>query len=329
MPIVALSEMIDGQEADLFVLMTLKEELTTREGKPYLKVGFRDAGREVAFPVWDNAPMAAECRRQWTPGVYYKIRATYRETKFGPQLDVRKIREVTAADAADGFDPHMCQPHSRFEPETMFDELIALVRERIDDDNLRTLVESILSSNRDAMLTFPAARRNHHAYVGGLLEHTLSVARTCVHLADKYDAYYPDMTPPLDKGLVVAGAILHDVGKLREYDVQPTETTRTPEGALAGHILQGRDMVREASAASGVDVETALRLEHLILAHQRLPEWGSPTPPMTPEALIVHYADDLDAKYHMMVAVLRDDTRPGAVTSTKNPLRQAVFRGGL
>ena len=86
-------------------------------------------------------------------------------------------------------------------------------------------------------------------------------------------------------------------------------------------------MVREAAAGRAIDPELLLRLEHVIVSHQRLPEWGSPKPPMTPEALIVHYADDLDAKYQMMVAILREDTNPGPVTSKKNALYQKVYRG--
>ena len=126
MPIIALSAILPGQEADLFVLMTAKEELNTRDGKPYFKVGFRDGGREVAFPIWDDSPWADDCRDDWTPGAFYKVRAVYRETNYGPQLDIRKIREVCDADAADGFDPTMCLPQSRFEPQAMFDELLAI-----------------------------------------------------------------------------------------------------------------------------------------------------------------------------------------------------------
>ncbi len=117
MPLVPLCEMVPGQEADLFVLMTAKEQLTTREGKPYFKVAFRDRGREVSFPIWDNSPWAAECQKRWNPGVFYKVRAVYRETNYGPQLDIRKIREVIEADAADGFDPAMCLPQSRYDPQ--------------------------------------------------------------------------------------------------------------------------------------------------------------------------------------------------------------------
>jgi len=326
MPIVPLSEMAPDQEADLFVLMTSKEELTTKNGKPYFKVGFRDGGREVSFPIWDNSPWAVDCRDQWTPGVFYKLRALYRETNFGPQLEIRKIREVTDADAADGFDPAMCLPQSRFDPQGMLNELLAIVGQ-IDHAPLRTLVESIVQSNRELLLSVPAARHNHHAYTGGLLEHTLSVTRTCAYLADKYAEYYPDMQPPLDRGLVAAGAILHDVGKIRELQQQPEGTSYTAEGSLIGHMLQGRDMLREAAAEVEIDPETLLRLEHLIIAHQRLPEWGSPKPPMTPEALIVHYADNLDAKFHMMQKILEEDKNPGPVTSKKNILMQQVVRG--
>ena len=156
----------------------------------------------------------------------------------------------------------------------------------------------------------------------------LSVTRTAVFLADKYADYYTDLQPPLNTDLVIAGAVLHDIGKLRELRQNPQGAEYTAEGDMIGHILQGRDMVREAAAETDLDAESLLRLEHIIVSHQRLPEWGSPKPPMTPEALIVHYADDLDAKYHMMYMILRDDASDGPLTSRKNVLGQKVFRGG-
>lgn len=331
MPIVRLSEMVPGQEADVFVLMTSKEQLTTRDGKPYFRVGFRDDAREVAFPIWDNSPWAAECRDRWQPGAFYKVRAVYRDTNYGPQLDIRKIRETIDSDAADGFDAGMCLPRSRFDPQQMFDELLAIARQCIAHAPLSKLVEAILTANQAALLTWPAARHNHHAYTAGLLEHTLSVTKTVVYLADKYAEYYPDMRPPLDKGMAVAGAILHDIGKIREICQQPEGATYSAAGGLIGHMLLGRDMVREAAAGlpadSPLDADRLLRLEHLVIAHQRLPEWGSPKPPMTPEALLVHYADDVDAKFHMMYAILRDDANPGPLTSKKNVLVQQVYRG--
>jgi 3'-5' exoribonuclease len=328
MPIVALSEMTHGQEADLFVLMTAKEELTTRDGKPYFKVGFRDHGREVTFPIWQDSPWGADCREAWRPGAFYKLRAVYRETTYGPQLEVRKIREVCAADQSDGFTPAMCLPQTRFDTSAMFAELVQIARERIAQPALRELVIELLEAHRGMLLTLPAATHNHHAFAGGWLEHVLSVTRTCVYLADKYDEYYPELKPRLNKGLVAAGAILHDIGKLREIEQQAQGAEYTAAGNLIGHILQGRDIVREAAAGRDIDPELLLRLEHIIVSHQRLPEWGSPKPPMTPEALIVHYADDLDAKYQMMATILREDNSPGPVTSKKNVLFQKVYRGG-
>ena len=180
------------------------------------------------------------------------------------------------------------------------------------------LVENILTDNRDALLRIPAARHNHHAFVAGWLEHTLSVTRTVIYLADKYAEYYDELEPPLDKPMAVAGAILHDIGKLRELEQRPDGTAYTAERRIDRPYAQGRDIVRETAAACPMPPDTLLRLEHLIIAHQRLPEWGSPKPPMTPEALLVHYADDIDAKFHMMAEILRNDTSDGPVTSKKN-----------
>ena len=223
----------------------------------------------------------------------------------------------------------MCLPQSRFGAVGMFDELASTARERIDDGPLRELVLSLLAEHREALLTLPAATHNHHAFVGGWLEHVLSVTRSCVYLADKYDQYYPEMQPRLNKGLVVAGAILHDIGKLREIEELPQGAQYTAEGNLIGHILQGRDIVREAATGRPIDPETLLRLEHVVISHQRLPEWGAPKPPMTPEALIVHYADDLDAKLQMMVCALKEDATDGPITSKRNALYQQLFRGGV
>jgi 3'-5' exoribonuclease len=323
-----LSELASGDEADFFALFSAKETLTTRDGKPYFRVSFRDAQREVSFPIWNDSPLAVECRDHWTPGEFYKLRAVYRETNYGPQLEIRKIRAVNKGDYDDGFTPAMCKPRSRFEPEAMLAEMLSIAQEKISDKALSALVVELLEENREALLELPAAKRNHHAMSGGYLEHVLSVTRTCLYLAEKYDNYYTDLVPRLSRDLVVAGAILHDIGKLRELESLPTGAEYTPAGHLIGHILQGRDMVREAKASAGLDPETQLRLEHIIVSHQRLPEWGAPKPPMTPEALIVHYADDLDAKFHMMYAILRDNAEQGPVTSSRNVLMQRVYRGG-
>jgi 3'-5' exoribonuclease len=326
--IVPLSALVDGQEADFFALLSEKQELKTKEGKPYFRVSFRDARREVSFPVWGDSALADTCRSQWSPGQFYKLRAMLRLTSYGLQLEIKKSRPVEDGDRKDGFDPLMCQPASRFDPVEMFAELMNIVEARIADAPLRQLVADILEQNREQLLQLPAAKKNHHAYLGGYLEHVLNVARTCCHLADKYAELYDELEPPLNKDVIVAGAVLHDIGKLRELAVNPAGADYTPEGHLIGHVLQGRDIVRETAAGRVIDPELLLRLEHVIVSHQRLPEWGAPKPPMTPEALIVHHADDLDAKMQMMACAIQDESTDGAMTAKVFALNAQVFRGG-
>jgi 3'-5' exoribonuclease len=325
--IVPLAKLVDGQEADFFTLLSDKLSLTTKDGKPYFRVTFRDAQREVSFPIWSDSAWAVACRDQWTVGQFFKMRAALKITTYGPQLEIRKVRLVEEGDAADGFDPLMCQPASQFDPDEMFDELVATADQRIEDATFRQLVVDILQQHREELVTLPAAVRNHHAYLGGFLEHVLNVTRTCCYLADKYSDLYADLDPPLNTDVVVAGAILHDIGKLRELAQGPGGAEYTPAGTLIGHVLQGRDIVREAAVGRDVDPDMLLRLEHVIVSHQRLPEWGAPKPPMTPEALLVHYADDIDAKMQMMVAVLKDETIEGPISSRRNVLGQPVYRG--
>lgn len=326
---ISLCDLNDGQESDFFALLADKQELKTRDGKPYYRVTFRDARREVSFPIWSDSAHAEACKSDWIPGQFYKLRAMFRQTNYGPQLEIKKIRPVDDNDHKDGFSPAMCQPASRFDPVEMFAELINIVESRIADAPLRSLVADVLEQNREVLLTWPAAKKNHHAFASGFLEHVLNVTRTVCHLADRYADLYSDMEPPLNKDVAVAGAVLHDIGKLRELATSPAGADYTAAGHLIGHVLQGRDIVREAAVGREIDPETLLRLEHVIVSHQRLPEWGAPKPPMTPEALIVHYADDLDAKMFMLVCTLKEDTAEGPITAKRNPMAQQFYRGGL
>lgn len=329
--LVPLSQLTTGQEADFFALLSDRAQLTTKDGKPYFRVTFRDSGREVSFPIWSDGPLFARCNTEWQVGGFYKIRALYHETAYGPQLDIRLIRPVEAADAADGFDPTMCQPRSPFDRDLMLADILSLAEEAIPQGPLLTLTLGLYQKHREELLLWPAAQRNHHAYVGGYLEHVRNVARTAHFLGTRYAELYPNLAPPLDIGLVVAGAILHDIGKVRELRTNPAGAEYTAAGSLIGHILQGRDMVREVAAELDppLDPETLLRLEHIIVSHQRLPEWGSPKPPMTPEALLVHFADDCDAKFQMMLMILAGADGDEPVTSRRNVLGHQVYRGGV
>jgi 3'-5' exoribonuclease len=326
-PATALGELVEGQEGEFFALLSEKQELKTRDGKPYYRVTFRDKARDVSFPIWSDSPLAVSCRDEWATGQFFKMRAVLRQSQYGLQLDIKKIRAAEESDRKDGFDPAMCQPASRFDPVEMFAELMNLVESYVDNKALRKLVTDIYEQHREELLLMPAAKRNHHAFSSGYLEHVLNVTKTCCQLADKYADLYSDLQPPINKGLVVAGGALHDIGKLRELEFGPTGADYTTAGSLIGHVLQGRDIVRETAAGRKIDPDLLLRLEHVIVSHQRLPEWGSPKPPMTPEALIVHYADDLDAKMQMVVCSIKEDPAGGPMTSKRNAMNQQFYRG--
>ena len=160
------------------------------------------------------------------------------------------------------------------------------------------------------------------------MEHTLAVTRTCVALAERYATHYTELKPPLNRDLVAAGAILHDVGRVLEFGEEETAPSVTIPGRLAGHLQLGRDLVRDAAREVG-DVNPALVqiLEHIVLTHLGLPEWGSPRLPLVPEALIIHHADDLDAKLEMYVRCLSRDKADGPFTDRDPMLNRQLFKG--
>ncbi len=325
----AFSELVPGEEEECFVLLASKESASTRDGKPYYRVKFCDKQRSATAMVWSDSTWFAACDETWKEGKFYFLRCTFTESKYGPQLDLDFVRTVIEEDKKNGFDASNFFATSRFDIETMFEEIVEIAQNNITEEPLQQLVLTLLNDRAEEIKKFPAASRNHHAFAGGFLEHTLSVTKTALMLAQKYVDYYTQMQPPLSVSLVVAGAILHDIGKLIELNYRPNNTTYSARGQLVGHILLGRDIVREQGATiENLSPETLLRLEHIIISHQNLPEWGSPIAPHTPEALLVHYADDIDAKFQMMAAALEVPSQNEAeFTGRDNPMRRSIFRG--
>ena len=324
--ITALADLEPGQEGEFFAILAAKEELKTREGKPYYRVTFRDARRQVSFPIWSDSRWGADCRNRWVAGRCYRMRAVYRESSYGPELDIREIRDYLP-DRDKDFVPEWVHPASREAPARLFERLWALVDKELADPALKALVLHILEVHREGWCQIPASARHQFAYVGGLLEHTLRVAENAVYLARAYRDRYSDQDPRFDPDLVVAGAVLHDVGKLKELEgVFPGER-ENDVGGLIGHLVLGRDLVREAAAVCPVPPEKLLRLEHIILSHHGQPEWGSPKPPMTLEALLVQYANDVDVRFELIWRILGDVGGEGCWTSDRNPFRQRFYRG--
>ena len=193
---------------------------------------------------------------------------------------------------------------------------MALVSAEVVDGPLRTLVLNLLTANAPSLKTLPASARHYYPFAGGWLEHTLSVSRNVTWLADRYAAMFPELNPPLNRGLVIAAAVLHDIGRVRELDAPPGQPVRdTVPGELFGHVFLAYDMIRTARrGVPDLNPELLDLLLHCVVAHLVLPHWGTTRQPCIPEVLILHHADDLDAKMEMYARCLTRDTSEGPFT---------------
>lgn len=323
-----LSEMSDGQHADFFARLVEKTRSTTRDGKPFYACHFADAKRKASVMVWQDVRWFSDCETEWESGGFYKLRATFQEhPRYGPQLEIQNIRPVTDDDREEGFDEANFEERSRFPSDAMFDELTTLVDTHVEDEQLRSLVRDLLDEHVEAIKKLPASPRHYFPFAGGWLEHTLSVLKSCLWLCQRYRDYYTELKPPLNRDLVVAGAVLHEMGRVAELEsVEPYDSTI--EGRLFGHIALGRDIVRDAiRQREELNPELARLLEHILQSYLTLPEWGSPRLPMIPEVLILHHADDLDAKLEMYVRRLSRDESDGPFTERDPILGKQLLRG--
>jgi 3'-5' exoribonuclease len=327
--LVRLSELTSGQNADFFALLSERTRSTTREGKPYYTCRFRDARRWANLMVWADTPWYEPCERDWREGQVYKIRGVYTEhDRYGAQLEVHNIRPAGDADRADGFDPAEFVERSRFDPNAMLAELRNLAEAHIRDEPLRRLVLKLLERHAEPLKRLPATVTKFYPFSGGLLEHTLSVTHSCLQLVEQYAAHYADLRPPLNRDLVVAGAILHDLGRVPEFGEEGLLAQPSVPGRLLGHLLLGRDLVRDTARELGdIQPELLQMLEHIIVSHLALPEWGSPRLPLIPECLIIHHADDLDAKLEMYVRCLSRDQAAGPFTDRDSVLGRQLYKG--
>lgn len=306
----------DGREVVACYLVHRKERRTTKANKPFLKLLLGDATGSVDAMVWDDAErLDGLVGEADVVGVRGRV-GSYQE-RLQITVEVMQPLEVEDDELA-LFLP--CSPRDRGVMERELDATIASV----SDGPLRTLLNRCLGRGTAAGRAFrlhPAAKRNHHAYLCGLLEHSLSVAGACDRLAGHYAA----QGAPVDRDLLVAGALLHDLGKVRELSAGRT-FAYTDEGQLLGHILLGLQMVQaEAERISGLPRQRLVLLLHLIASHQGRLEWASPKVPQTLEAMILHYADDLDAKMNSGLSLL-GDTGEGEWSGYDRHLERALFR---
>ena len=328
--VVKLSELIDGQEAITFAALVKKVRGTTVRGESYLRCAFRDRRVTLEVPLWPDSRWLKQAEA-WSEGMAYRlhVRAAV-HPRYGLQFEILQARPAVEADADEGYSFSDLFERSDRDPEENFLKIRAIVEKRIDDPRLRRLVLGLLDDNADLFKKMPAASNFHHGYTGGLVEHVWSMTRIAWSLADHYDRYYHQLNPRLNKGVIVAATVLHDIGKLRELEYHPVEAKYTTEGCLIGHVLMGRDMVREAARKiEGFDEETLLNLEHAILSHHGKRDYGAPIVPQTLEALLVSFIDDLDAKMNAAARQRLNSTTDGPFTDKVWSLDNRRFYKGV
>jgi 3'-5' exoribonuclease len=328
--VVRLSELAHGQEAVCFAALVKKEKGIDKHGNPFVKCHFRDKRMIVVAPLWSDNALRLQAET-WPEGIGYRLvaRGSW-SVKFGPQLEILGIRPAVEQDVADGYDFFDLVESTDYNVEELFKSIHDRIDRSIDDPLLKRLVRNILDDHAELFKKMPAAQSFHHSYTGGLLEHVWSMTRIAAFLADHYGKYYEHLNPPLNRGVIVAATILHDIGKLRELDYHPVEAKYTKEGCLIGHVLMGRDLVRDAARKiDGFPEETLLLLEHAILSHHGRRDFGAPIVPQTLEALMVSFIDDLDAKMNIAARQRLQSTTDGDFTDKVYALENRRLYKGI
>jgi 3'-5' exoribonuclease len=270
----------EGMRVDSLFALRSRDIRSARTGDSYLSLEMSDCSG--AIPAVMFRPTSAD--EALPVGSIVRARGivtTYRGVR---RVSVDTLRPVDAFDARD------LLPSGQRDREEMLQELRAAVK-RVRDARLRAVVRAVFGASGfiDAFATCPAGSGRHHAYVGGLLEHTLAVASLCETLACSY--------PPADHDLLLAAALLHDVGKTQELSFD-SSFEYTDAGRLIGHVVLGERIVTRAidSLARPLARDVALRLVHAVLSHHGEREWGAPCEPCSLEAVLLHHADNLDAQ---------------------------------
>ena len=299
--------------SDVF-LLTSKQVLTKRDGNPYLRLVLSDRTGTIPAVMWDGI---GEETQDIEAGILVDITGKATAYQGQVQLTVQRIRRCDPA----GIDPGGFLPQTRKDVDKMFDRLTVLI-DSVQSEWIRILLKAVFEDEtfvRDFRRA-PAAKHMHHAYLGGLLEHTLSVAL----LADRVASHYAG----IDRDLLLSGALLHDIGKVFELDFQHT-IDYTNEGRLLSHIVLGlRLLDQKVSDIPGVDPERLMLLRHLMVSHHGHREFGSPEEPKTIEALILNYVDEIDAKV-TAVRELMHSTDPKEQWTAWHRLLERQFFMGL
>ena len=292
-----IKDLTEGARVSDIYLVKSRTSAVTKTGKDYWNVVLQDKSGAVDAKVWDLGSAGIE---EFEAKDYVDIVGTV--TMFNGALQV-KIERARVAHEGE-YEPADYLPVSKYNIDEMMAELVAMI-EKTENPYLKQLLRSFFVEDEEFIGKFrfsSAAKSVHHSFVGGLLEHTLSVAKNCEYFAAHYGV--------LNRDLLVAAAICHDIGKVREFVPYP-ENDYSDEGNLLGHIVIGAEMVGERIAAiPGFPTNLANELRHCILAHHGELEFGSPKKPALIEAVALSFADNIDAKMETFMEALDSSLNP-------------------
>ncbi len=309
-----ISDIQPNQQVDTVFLLAEKQLRATRNGSSFLSLKLVDKTGEITGRVWERAEDVSA-----TLPSKGHVRVSGRTETFRDELQIQ-IQAISPVDLKE-IDPADFLPICPVEKEILLQKL-KRVAGTVKRRPLQLLLRSILSDSSlmDRFARAPAAKTVHHAYLGGLLEHSVSVAGLVTRIAKHYEE--------LDAEILVVGALLHDVGKVDEY-VYDIYFDYSDAGRLLGHMVLGLRIVEEKiRGIKDFPAEEALVLEHLILSHHGELEKGSPKVPMTREAFVLHFADDVDAKMSTLARVLQDPRGGSETWTSYQPLFDRFFYRG-
>lgn len=270
-------------------------------GKQYLDIALCDKTGNISGKKWDVSDSEYPALAAIKDKEIVKIKGIVVE--WAGQLQIR-VQRIRAAAPEDGQQMREFVKAAPEDPEDMY-SYIHGAAEAMTDKDLRALCVKVLDENREKLMYYPAAQKNHHAELGGLLYHTKRMLMTGERVCQVYTN--------LNRDLVAAGVILHDMEKLNEIESEEDgiATGYSFEGQMLGHIIQGVKTLDKLTTELGFPREKAIMLEHMILSHHYEPEFGSPKKPLFPEAEVLHYLDILDARMFDMQDAL-ESTEPGS-----------------
>ena len=268
---------------DGFVLIKRCEEKKTKNGASYLDLIIGDKDGEMPAKLWDFSG-----KEIFEEEMVVKIRGTVEQYNGKDQFRIAQIRPAAAGD---DYNLSELVPSSEVGGQQIFNMLLKRA-EAFKDPDFKAITTAILNEKKDLLTNCPAAFKLHHAMIGGLMLHTMSIVR----MAEEICRIYPN----INKDLLLAGAILHDVAKTWEFSLGKTGLVKgySTEGELIGHLVKGAMYVEEAGKKLNINREKTVLLEHMILSHHGVPEYGSPVRPMFLEAEILSALDTLDAEIY-------------------------------